>query len=240
MMCVCVPFSLRSSRDAVKYQQSHLIHLKNNYQLAGSNTWEVYRGMATWAIHGGVGRSTVTYPKTLIVCVCACHTLTVIHLLKHGGLKQQSQENTHELLSQSLSTGHGTEGRLEWHPWVLHPLLCGGRTSLLDLESWSSWEMPRSSDSPDSSLMKLEGNIPVFPLRTPSHHPSSTCTHVNRRTEARLRLDIVFPSFLSHLYRAKCKAHAGRAVGLKASKGTGNETADLTEPRDSGTGRGLT
>ena len=120
-----------------------------------------------------------------------------------------------------------------------YPLLCGGRTSLLDLESWSSWEMPRSSDSPDSSLMKLEGNIPVFPLRTPSHHPSSTCTHVNRRTEAGLRLDMVFPSFLSPLYRAKCKAHAGRAAGPKASRGTGNETADLTEPRDSGTGRGF-
>ena len=120
-----------------------------------------------------------------------------------------------------------------------YPLLCGGRTSLLDLESWSSWEMPRSSDSPDSSLMKLEGNIPVFPLRTPSHHPSSTCTHVNRRTEAGLRLDVVFPSFLSPLYRAKCKAHARRAAGPKASRGTGNETADLTEPRDSGTGRGF-
>lgn len=53
-------------------------------------------------------------------------------------------------------------------------------TSLLDLESCSSWEMLRSSDSPDSSLMKLEGNMPVFPLRTPSHHPSSTCADGNQ------------------------------------------------------------
>lgn len=180
---------------------------------------------------------------------CACtqgeryarHTFTTINPLNHGGLRQHNQENIHELLSQPLSTGSGTKGRLGRHSWVPPPLSCmvGGLPSLLDLESCSSWEMPRSSDSPDSSLMKLEGNIPVFPLRTPSHHPSSTCTDVNRRTEAGFRLDVVLASFLSHLYGAERTAHTGRAAGPKAYRLTGNEKADLTGSRDSDSGRGV-
>lgn len=38
----------------------------------------------------------------------------------------------------------------------------------------------RSSASANSSLVKLEGNIPVLPLRDPSHHPSSTWARKQR------------------------------------------------------------
>ena len=188
-VCVCVSFSLSSSRDAVKYQQSHLIHLKNNYQLAGSDTWEVYRGTATWAIYGGVGRSKVTYPKIIVVCVCECHTLTVIHLLNHGGLRQPSQENTHELLSQSVSEGQGTEGRLQQHPWVPLPppvwwedfltwlgeLIILGNAEVIRLP----WQLLDEVGRKHSSL-SIENTFP------PSFFYLHTCEQKNRgRTQVR-------------------------------------------------------
>jgi len=59
-----------------------------------------------------------------------------------------------------------------------------GRDSLVRLLRSSSCEVSREdvSDSAWTTLVKLEGNIPDFPFRNPSHQPSSTLTHTNTRT----------------------------------------------------------
>lgn len=174
--------------------------------------------------HVKVGRSHLYNDKPTKLRGLRQHKPTVLVSLHQSCLSQATEQR-------------GCRSRAHWCP---HPLLGWLSRDILtwlgELLILGNAEVVRL---PRQLLDEVGGKHPSLSIQNtfpPTFFYLCRCKQKNRK--AGIRLDTAFPSFLSQLCGAECRAPTSGAKGSIAYTLTGNQKADLIEPWDSDLGRG--